>query len=259
MPNRFDADFNAEIRRVVFNFNRKRNRGIKKGYKFIPKKVSARDIKESFNSVGEIENYLKQLEKFNYMGNSAYQEVVTAGGAKTSHYNYEFVRDNLDATKAFYDKQIDEARRIYDADQFSMAKKDYLFNLEEKRKELELNINDLTQSQFHAFEKATTRMMDENRLKINGYRGFLDVVEQVMKNTGMSKDKRKEFFDKMSTLTPAQFTKMYRNNDLITRIYEIIPSPEKNGSMNTTDEDAEGLIDDFLRDFEQIKEEAEKI
>lgn len=259
MINRFDPDFNAEIRRVVYNFNRKRNRGIKRGFKYTPRKQYVRDIKEQFSTRGEIENYLNQLEQFNVMGESAFDVVKTEGGASTSRYNYNFVKDNLEATKAFYDKQIEEARRIYDIDQFSMAKRDYLFNLEEKRKELELNISELTQSQFNAFERATNRMMDENRMKINGYRGFLDIVDKVMRNTGVDKSVRKEFFDKMSTLSPAQFTKMYRNNDLINRIYEIVPSPEKDGAMNTTDEDARNLINDFLQDFEEIKDAAEKV
>jgi len=261
MINKFDPDLNREIRRVVANFNRKRNRGIRNGYKYIPRKVYVKDVKESFDTPGEIERYLNELEKFNTMGNTAYQEVTTSGGAKTSLYNYNYVKDNLQRTKEYLDRQLDEARRIYDVDQFSMAKRDYLFNLEERRKDLDLDINTLSQTQFRRFEKETNRMMDENRIKINGYRGFLDVVEKVMKTTNMNKELRKEFFDKMSTLTPAQFTKMYRSNDLVGRIYEIIPSPPRPGedSLTTSDEDAQTLITNFLRDFDKIKAETEAI
>lgn len=259
MINRFDPDFNAEIRRVVYNFNRKRNRGIKKGYKYLPNKVYVSDIKEQFQTKGEIEKYLAQLEKFNVMGSTAYQEVRTLGGAKTSQYNYNFIQDNLQATRDFYDRQIAEAKRIFEKDQYSMGKRDYLFNLEEKRKELDLNIVELTQSQFNAFTHYTNAMLNEHRSKVNAYRGFLSVVENVMKMTGIDIKERNKFFEKMSDLTPAQFIKMYRDSHLIARIYELIDSP-KSGEMyiNTDDEDAAELINTLIEDFDQIKEEALK-
>lgn len=259
MISRFDPDFNAEIRRVVSNFNRKRNRGIKRGYKYLPNKVYVSDIKEQFQTPGEIERYLKQLEAFNVMGDSAYQEVTTLGGAKTSLYQMNFIRDNLEETKEFYDRQIAEARRIFEADQYSMGKREYLFNLEEKRKDLELDINTLTPSQFKSFERYTNAMLDENRSKINAYRGFLSVVEQTMKLTGIPRETRNKFFDKMSNLSPSEFVKMYRDSGLVGRVYELIVSPKEGPAfVNTSDEDAELLINELIENFDNIKEEALK-
>lgn len=260
MINKFDPELNREIRRVVANFNRKRNRGIKRGFKYVPNKVYVSDIKEQFETKGEVEKYLNQLEQFNVMKDTAYQEVETAGGAKTSLYQMNYIRDNLNATKDFYDRQIAEARRIFESDQYSMGKRDYLFNLETKRKELDLELTQLTQSQFNAFEKYTNTMMNEHRSKINAYRGFLNVVENVMKMTGVDMKDRNRFFEKMANLTPAQFIKMYRDSDTIARIYELIDSP-KNGEMyiNTDDEDAKAMIENLLDNFDSIKEEALKV
>lgn len=257
MINRFDPDFNAEIRRVVYNFNRKRNRGIKQGYKFLPRKVYVSDIKEQFKTQGEVERYLKQLESFNVMGNTAYEEVTTSGGAKTSLYQMNFIKDNLSLTKDFYDRQYAEAKRLFEADPYSMAKRDYLFNLESKRKELDLDITTLSPSQFRSFEKYTNEMLNENRSKLVSYRGFLSEVEKIMKITGIDKETRQKFFEKMSNLTPAEFVKMYRANDIINRIYDILPSPENGpGKLNTSDEDAKGLIENLVNNFGQIKSEA---
>lgn len=260
MLTKFDPDFNAEIRRIVNNFNRKRNRGIKRGFKFLPRKVYVSDIKEQFQTKGEIEKYLKQLENFNIMKDSAFSEIVTEGGAKTSLYNMNFVRDNLTQTKDFYDRQIEEAKRLFENDRFSIAKREYLFNLEEKRKELELNINQLTQSQFNAFEKYTNQMLNENRSKLIAYKGFLSVIDETMKITGVDKQTRNKLFEKLSTLSPAEFVKMYRNNDLINRIYDIIPSPPIGPNVMTTgDDDAKALINELLVNFDIIKEESMKI
>lgn len=259
MINIFDPDFNAEIRRVVYNFNRKRNRGIKRGFKYLPDKLYVRDIKEQFRTKGEIEKYLHQIEQFNLMGSSAYEEVITEGGAKTSRYNLNFIRDNLQATRDFYDREIAEARRLFEADQYSMGRRDYLFNLETKRKELDLDINELTQSQLNAFEKYTNNMLNEHKSKLNAYRGFLGVVEEVMKMTGVDMKQRNKFFEKMSNLTPAQFVKMYRDSDVVERVYELLVSP-KTGQhfINTSDEDAENLINNLINNFDTIKEEALK-
>lgn len=259
MRNKFDPDLNREIRRVVANFNRKRNRGIKRGFKYLPKKVYVSDIKEQFETRGEVENYLNQLQQFNVMRDSAYQVVETAGGAKASLYQMNYIRDNLEATRDFYDRQIAEARRLFDKDQYSMGRRDYLFNLETKRKELDLDITQLTQSQFNAFEKYTNNMLNEHRSKLNSYRSFLSVVEEVMKMTGVEMEQRNKFFEKMSNLTPAEFIKMYRDSDLIERVYELLVSPKVGQHfINTSDEDAENLINILINDFDTIKEEALK-
>ena len=140
-----------------------------------------------------------------------------------------------------------------------MGKREYLFNLEEKRKDLELDINTLTPSQFKSFERYTTAMLDENRSKINAYRGFLSVVEQTMKLTGIPRETRNKFFDKMSNLTPAEFVKMYRDSGLVGRVYELIVSPKEGPAfVNTSDEDAELLINELIENFDNIKEEALK-
>ena len=77
----------------------------------------------------------------------------TLAGGRTSRYNLMYIKDNLKDTKAFFDRQIAEANELFASDPYSIARKDYLLNLEEKAKYLEQDIMDLSQSGITTFNK----------------------------------------------------------------------------------------------------------
>ena len=91
MTTRFDPDLNEEIRRVVKNFNAKRNRAYKRGFSYLPDRAYVSKIKQSFDTKKDIEKYLKNLEMFNVMGDSAFDVVETAMGGRISRYNLMFI------------------------------------------------------------------------------------------------------------------------------------------------------------------------
>lgn len=259
MTTRFDPEFNEEIRRVVKNFNQKRLRAYKRGFSYLPDRAYVSRIKQNFDTKKEIQKYLKDLEKFNTMGDSAFDVVETAMGGRISKYNLMFIKDNLKDTKDFFDRQIEEAKELFYEDQYSMARRDYLFNLQTKRQYLEQDIMNLTQSGIRTFEKYTKQALNNNRNMLSSYKGFLSVVENVMQMVGYDEKSISDFFGKMANLTPAQFIKMYRSNDLIGRIYELIISPKAGKARLNLDEDeAKGLIDTMLKTFDTIKKEALK-
>ena len=259
MATRFDPDFNAEIRRVVKNFNQKRNRAYKRGFSYLPDKVLVSDIKATYKTKAEVQKYLNSLEKFNKMRDLAYEIVETKGGGRTSRFKLEFIRDNLEDTKDFFDRQIAEAKELFYEDQYSIARRDYLFNLEVKRKYLEQDIEYLNQSGLKTFERYTHQAIDYGRQQITGYRNFLNVVELAMRNVGYDEKRIGSFFDKMSELSPAQFIKMYRSSPVIARIYDLITSPEHGQTILTTnEEDAKLLLDMLDKNFYDIKDSALK-
>lgn len=253
----YSKDFNAEIRRIVYNYNRKRNRAIKRGMSYVPDKQYVSELKFRYSNKSDLVRELKLLEKFNMMGQSAFEVEETLGGGKTSRYQLEYLKENLKQTKAFYDRQIQEAKELFEEEPYSMARKDYLFNLQAKRDYLDLDIDYLDDSGIKTFQKYTRQAQSYNIKQMAGYRGFLSVVDTVMKNTGYSTQTRDAFFAKLMDLSPAQFVKMYRNSDLINRVYELVPSPPHEASqMNTDEEDARNILDELLNNFDQIKTEA---
>lgn len=250
MAIKYDSDLNREIRRIVKNFNQKRNRAIKRGFSYLPNKAYVSDIKTNFDSRADLRSYLKELEKFNKLKDYALETVETIGGGRTSRYNLMYIRDNLKDTKAFFDRQIEEARELFESDPYSIARREYLFNLEQKRRYLDINIMNLDQSGIKTFQKYTRQAFNYNKSNITAYKGFLSGVEQMMKNLGYSEKEINKLYENISNISPAQFIKMYRRSDVIAKIYDIIPSPEHGKSaINTSDEEAKGLIDKVMKEF----------
>ena len=253
MASKFDPDFNAEIRRVVKNFNQKRNRAYRRGFSYLPNKAYVSNIKANFDTKSEIKKYLKELEKFNSMGDSALDIITTNNGGRISRYNLMFIKDNLKDTKAFFDRQIAEAEELFYEDQYSIARRDHLFNLQAKRKYLDLEIMQLNQSGLKTFDRYTKQALSYNKSNITAYKGFLGGVEDVMRRLGYDEKYISAFYEKMSNISPAQFIKMYRKSDLIARIYEMIPSPEHGrDKINTDDDTAKEYINQFVKEFDDM-------
>ena len=257
---KYDEALNAEIRRVVKNFNQKRNRAYKRGFSYLPDKQFVSTIKAHFDNKPELRRYLKELEKFNKLKDSALETVETFGGGRTSRWNLMFIKDNLEETKAFFDRQIKEAYQLFYEDEYSIARRDYLFNLEQKRKYLDINIMNLDQSGIKTMEKYTHQMLDYNKSNITAYKGFLSGLEQIMKQIGYDEKSISRLYEKMANISPAQFVKMYRNSDLIARIYDIIPSPDHGKGIITTDEEgAKNYINKFMDTFEEEMKRSNKL
>lgn len=257
MAIRYSKDFNAEIKRIVYNFNRKRNRAIKRGMTYVPDKQYVSELKFRYSNKSDLVRELKLLEKFNLMGQEAFEIEQTLGGAKVSRYQIDYLKQNLEQTKEFYDRQIQEAKELFENEPYSMARKDYLFNLQTKRQYLEYDIDYLDESGLQTFRKYIKQAQSYNIKQMTGYRGFLSVIDSAMKTVGYDTQTRDAFFKQLMDLTPAQFVKMYRNSDLINRVYDLVTSPQHGPSqMNTDEEDARNILDELLNNFEQIKTEA---
>lgn len=250
MAIKYDADLNNEIRRIVKNFNQKRNRALKRGFSYLPNKAFVSEIKTSFDNRTDLKRYLRELEKFNKLKDYALETVETLGGGRTSRYNLMYIKDNLKDTKAFFDRQIAEANELFASDPYSIARREYLFNLEQKRRYLDINIMNLDQSGIRTFQKYTAQALNYNKSNITAYKGFLSGVEQIMKNAGMDQKRINQLYEKMANISPAQFIKMYRKSDVIAKLYDVIPSPSHGKSMiNTSDEEVEDLVEKFMDEF----------
>lgn len=239
------------------NFNQKRARALNRGISNVPEKQYVSRIKRNFNKRSDVANYLKGLQRFNDMGDEAFNIRETRAGGKISEYNYQMMKKNLKHARDFYKVQIEEAELLFDLDPYSIARKDYLLNLEEKAKYLEQDIMDLSQSGLTTFNKYIEQSMTSGIRQVASYRGFLSGIDDVMGRLGYSKEQINALYEKMSDITPAQFVRMYRQNDIIGRLYDLIPSPEHGKeAINLSDEKARELIDVFLTRFDTMVDEA---
>ena len=251
MAIRFTPEYNKEIRNVVRNFNRKRNRAIQRGFRHLPEPLSTRELKSRYTTSSELNRELRLLRKFGSMRNDALKIVETTGGAKAIKWEYEHLKRNLRYAKAFYDREISDAIKLDTP--LLIAKSEYINNLKAKRDYLDLEMSELTPSQLRTFRKTINGYLYANERNLNSYRNWMGEVEVIMRNLGYDNKTINEFFKGFDQLTPRQFLKMYQQSALVSRIYELyIPTNDKSFKLSTTEEDAKDLINTFMIEKDEL-------
>lgn len=255
MAIKFDKAYNAEIRRVVRNFNQKRNRAIKRGYKYLPPKMTVSELKSRYTSRSQLNRDLNALKRFNREGDKALKVVETSGGAKAIKWEYDYLKKNLQYAKEFYDREIEDAARLDTP--MMVAKSEYINNLKSKRDYLNLELTELNQSQFRTFRNTINEYLYANERNMNGYRNWMNEVELIMRNLGYDNKTINKFFEGFNELTPRQFLTMYRQSQLVSRIYELyIPTKDHSFKLSTTEEDAKDLINTFMVEKDEMIKKA---
>lgn len=255
MAIKFDKAYNAEIRRVVRNFNQKRNRAIKRGYKYLPPKMTVSELKSRYTSRSQLNRDLNALKRFNREGDKALKVVETSGGAKAIKWEYDYLKKNLQYAKEFYDREIEDAARLDTP--MMVAKSEYINNLKSKRDYLNLELSELNQSQFRTFRNTINEYLYANERNMNGYRNWMNEVELIMRNLGYDNKTINKFFEGFNELTPRQFLTMYRQSQLVSRIYELyIPTKDHSFRLSTTEEDAKDLINTFMVEKDEMIKKA---
>lgn len=255
MAIKFDPAYNAEIRRVVRNFNQKRNRAIKRGYRYLPPKMTVSELKSRYTSRSQLNRDLNALKRFNREGDKALKVVETSGGAKAIKWEYDYLKRNLQYAKEFYDREIEDAARLDTP--MMVAKSEYINNLKSKRDYLNLELAELSQSQFRTFRNTINEYLYANERNMNGYRNWMNEVELIMRNLGYDNKTINKFFEGFNELTPRQFLTMYRQSQLVSRIYELyIPTKDHSFKLSTTEEDAKDLINTFMVEKDEMIKKA---
>lgn len=255
MAIRFDPAYNAEIRRVVRNFNQKRNRAIKRGYRYLPPKMTVSELKSRYTSRSQLNRDLNALKRFNREGDKALKVVETSGGAKAIKWEYDYLKRNLQYAKEFYDREIEDAARLDTP--MMVAKAEYINNLRSKRDYLNLELAELSQSQFRTFRNTINEYLYANERNMSGYRNWMNEVELIMRNLGYDNKTINKFFEGFNELSPRQFLTMYRQSQIVSRIYELyIPTRDHSFRLSTTEEDAKDLINTFMVEKDEMIKKA---
>lgn len=255
MAIKFDKAYNAEIRRVVRNFNQKRNRAIKRGYRYLPPPVTVSELKARYTTRKQLNRDLNAMKRFNREGDKALRVVETSGGAKAIKWEFDYLKRNLQYAKEFYDREIEDAARLDTP--MMVAKAEYLNNLKSKRDYLNLELAELNQSQFRTFRNTINEYLYANERNMSGYRNWMNEVELIMRNLGYDNKTINKFFEGFNELTPRQFLNMYRQSALVSRIYELyIPTKDHSFKLSTTEEDAKDLINTFMVEKDEMIKKA---
>ena len=257
MAIRYDKNYNAKIERVVRNFNQKRNRLIKRGFTHLPDVLTVSELKSRYEKRKDLNKELNFLTKFN--SDTGVKTLETSGGAKAIKWEYDYLKKNIKYAKDYYDREIAKLRYLDTPLQVSKA--EYLNNLKAKRDYLNLELSELNQQQYNTYKSTINESLQANYMQKAKYRGWLNEVETIMRHLGYDNKTINKFFEGFDKLTPHQFITMYRQSNLISRIYELyIPSKEEDGEfkLSTTEEDARELINTVMAEKEDMIRKAKE-
>lgn len=251
MAIRYDSTYNAKINRVVKNFNQKRNRAIKRGFKNVPDPIKVSDLKARYTTRKELNKQLQQLANFSKGRNDVLRKVENEGGATAIKWEYDYLKSNVKAAKEYFKK---EYRLIASKVGDFPGERMRLDNIAKKLATLDLDLAYMNQSQFNSYRAAIKEYINKPKNYGAGYRGFLREVDSVMTMVGIPDSAKNTFFEKISVLTPDQFHQLYETSDLVSRIFELADSPSYSGTikLNTSDEEAKDLIDTLLEETDDL-------
>lgn len=251
MAIRYDKSYNAEIRKVVRNFNLKRNRAIKRGFKNVPAPIKVSDLKARYTTRKLLNEQLQLLSDFSSGRNKVLQKIETTGGATAIEWEFDYLKSNEREARKYLQREYERvSRRVGEFPGERMQ----LDAIKKKIDTLDMNIMYMDQSQFNTYRSAIREYINKPKKQEAGYRGFLKEVDLVMSLVGIDEKTKNRFFDKFKVLNPEEFYRLYNFSDLVSRIYELADSPVYSGSikMNASEEDARDLIETLIEETDDL-------
>lgn len=217
MAKKFDADFNAEIRRTVKNFNQKIKRAESRGEKGLPDLRSVRDLKAQFTTKQDMKKELAQLSRM-LNNKQALQRVRTKEGT-ISNWEYDYIVDNLRATKKWVNRELEKARyRVKDYPDHLYAIREDVLKLEAERDYLDRNIKSLSARELRTVGAIEGRMKRANLKTVTGRKHFMKTLDSILTARGMKIKDRQRIYDKLNDLSNEEYMELYKRHDIISTI-----------------------------------------
>lgn len=223
---RYTPEFNAYARRVVKSFNQRVMRAEKRGLKNLPSLRSVRDLKAQFTTEDDLKKELASLRQFNE-SRDALKTKMLGNEAKITNWEFNYIRDNLEDLKQYYDRELKRARKRYKNEQFDFALHEDVLNLEQTRDYLNRNLLELSKSELSTFRKYLNKYKNRNRTDQNFYDYYFEAFDFLGRVSGVPKDELNHIKEKINSLTPEQFYEFYKGHSEMKNILDYVPSEER--------------------------------
>lgn len=248
MAIRYNKELNARLRREVDNFNKKRKRAIQRGFRQLPPAMKVSELKARYTVKSDLDRELNRLRKFNVT--NALERVETQGGIDSTSWELKYLKGNVRNARDYFER---EYKRVSKRVSKFPGEAERLNNIRAKIDILDIDLSYMNQEQFRSARRAIFEYVEAPAKRKAGYRGFLSEVDLVMQRLGYSSDDINKVLNKFNKLSADQFLYAYDHFDIISRVYELADSPTYGGlKMNTTDEDAENLVDTLMDEVDGI-------
>lgn len=258
---RYTKKLNQDIYNTLRRYNNKIDRLRRKQADYIlPQKMTKEDLMESSYTTKELRRQLSNLAKFNERGAEA--TYTTSGGYSISKYEYNYLRREQKRVKKKIDKEIERyqttAPTVFGKSQgFSFAEmgdSTYL-NLKAKRQSLEKDISKMNKEELLKYREILYKLGKNRNYLAEGFReNYIEILFDLGYLTGYDHEKLKFLEEKLMSLDPEEFYKLYQNEKGIKAIKDYYPyyTDFKIKFDESIVEDINKLYDNLINNIDEI-------
>ena len=261
---KFDADFNADIRRTIKNFNQKIRRAERRGEKGLPELRSVREFKAQFATKNDAKRELSQLKTL--LNNKEALERHRTKDGTISNWEFDYIVDNLRATDKWLNREIEKARERYkDYPDHLYAIREDINRLMDEKQIINRDLAQLTARELKTVS-ATIDNYKRRNIKISaGREYFMRNLDTLLQAKGLPKSQRNKMYAKIDKLTNDQFLEFYKRHDIVSDIMIMIPSDPANDNNTkerkkiakevVSDDISSEALDEFANSLDDYIEE----
>ena len=258
---RYTKKLNQDIYDTLRRYNNKIDRLRRKQADYIlPQKMTKEDLMESSYTTKDLRRQLNNLAKFNERGAEA--TYTTSGGYSISKYEYNYLRREQRRVKRKIEKEIERyqttAPTVFGKSQgFSFAQmgdSTYL-NLKAKRQSLEKDISKMNKEELLKYREVLYKLGKNRNYLAEGFRdNYLEILTDLGYFTGYDNEKLKLLKDKLKSLDPEEFYKLYENEKAIKVIRDYYPlfTDFTYSRSDSYVSDIHNLYDELINNIDEI-------
>lgn len=263
MAIRYDKALNKEINRVIGNFNAKvRRLEQNTDLMTIPDTISKRELKQSVRTRRELYRKLKELKTFSKRGIE--RPIETLKGAKISKYDYLKLKKEVTRMKRKLTEDIKKYKitkpKVYGKYQdvtFAQTGDNAYLTVLAQREKLNKNLMQFDAEQFVKFGNFIKRLDETRNYYDTLFKSYyIDMFTGLGREMGYDEEKLKEIEKKLSTLTPDNFYKLFKEEKSIQAVKDYDYSPHKKFGGQI---DIDAIRDDVFEKYDAIYDNIDEI
>lgn len=258
---RYTKKLNQDIYDTLRRYNNKIDRLRRKSADYIlPQKMTKEDLMESSYTTKELRRQLNNLSKFNKRG--AETTYKTPGGYSISKYEYNYLRQEQRRVKKKLEKEIEryqtEAPTVFGKKEgftFAQMGDSTYLNLKAKRASLEKDISRMSKEELMQYRNILYKLGKNRDYLAEGFRdNYMEILTDLGYFTGYDQEKLKFLKEKLMTLDPEEFYKLYQMDKSIKALRDYYPL-FTDFNYTTSDsyiEDVHKLYDNLINNIDEI-------
>lgn len=223
---RYDKGFNLEISKTVRNYNAKITRLAKKGFDYLPEKVSISELKATYFTRPKMRRRLKQLKLFSMRGMEHLEpDTITP----MTRYEYKILKSNLRSAKAFQTRQIKAYAKLPSLVGTMELPRQHFTDVEyfakqRNRAAMNINIKKASLQQIQSLKKKINRYQKYDSQSLTFKLAMLGRMGDLCSLFGGDFDKINKILDKLILMDSDAFVELFQANALFKEITRLRPS-----------------------------------